>query len=101
MVDHTLPFNNNIVHLYLNLNFFTVDMYPWQACLDENTKCYYYWNVETNEVQWHPPEQLSAAPDTQTTDDSHVADRPNYEGGKEEQGYEEDDDYDATKGDYS
>ena len=26
--------------------------------------------METNEVQWHPPEQfLSAAPDTQTADD--------------------------------
>ena len=45
-------------------------MYPWQACLDEATNCYYYWNMETNEVQWHPPEQfLSAAPDTQTADD--------------------------------
>uniref|UniRef100_A0A7M6DL14 WW domain-containing protein n=2 Tax=Clytia hemisphaerica TaxID=252671 RepID=A0A7M6DL14_9CNID len=34
-----------------------VDLLPenWQACLDEQTQCYYYWNVVTNEVQWYPP----------------------------------------------
>ena len=66
-------------------------MYPWQACLDETTNCYYYWNIETNEVQWYPPEQLSAMPDTQTTD---IID---YEG---EQGYREEEDWQETKGDY-
>lgn len=74
-------------------------MYPWQACLDEATNCYYYWNMETNEVQWHPPEQLSsAAPDTQTTDDEHL---PGFDGGEKcEQGYLEDKaDYDEAKGD--
>ena len=30
---------------------------PWQVCLDEGTSCYYYWNTQTNEVQWHPPVQ--------------------------------------------
>lgn len=74
-------------------------MYPWQACLDEATNCYYYWNMETNEVQWHPPEQLSsAAPDTQTADDEHP---PGFDGGEKcEQGYLEDKaDYDEAKGD--
>lgn len=27
----------------------------WQACLDDATQCYYYWNTVTNEVQWYPP----------------------------------------------
>lgn len=74
-------------------------MYPWQACLDEATNCYYYWNMETNEVQWHPPEQLSsAAPDTQTADDEHL---PGFDGGEKcEQGYLDDKaDYDEAKGD--
>ena len=77
-------------------------MYPWQACLDEATNCYYYWNVETNEVQWHPPEQLSsAAPDTQTTDDNQVVNRPSYDDYEEEKGCQEDKEYDIPKGDYS
>ncbi|XP_048584971.1 formin-binding protein 4 isoform X2 [Nematostella vectensis] len=29
--------------------------YPWQACRDEASNCYYYWNQETNEVQWEMP----------------------------------------------
>lgn len=29
--------------------------YPWQACLDSNSNSYYFWNMETNEVQWEPP----------------------------------------------
>lgn len=29
--------------------------YPWQACLDPNSNSYYYWNMETNDVQWEPP----------------------------------------------
>ena len=89
------------MHPNLNLNFFTVDINPWQACLDENTNCYYYWNVETNEVQWHPPEQLHAAPDTQTTEDSHAIEKLDHEGDKEEQESQVEDDYDATKGEYS
>ncbi|XP_064599857.1 formin-binding protein 4-like [Liolophura sinensis] len=29
----------------------------WQQCLDENTECYYYWHIDTNEVTWDiPPE---------------------------------------------
>ena len=28
---------------------------PWQAVLDEGSGYYYYWNFETNEVQWVPP----------------------------------------------
>lgn len=27
----------------------------WQACYDDRTMCYYYWNMVTNEVQWYPP----------------------------------------------
>ena len=73
-------------------------MYPWQACLDETTNCYYYWNVETNEVQWHPPEQLSAPPDTQTVDDSQAVDNPSEDGYEEEQGHQEDEDYYVPKG---
>ncbi|XP_078345829.1 uncharacterized protein LOC144631294 isoform X2 [Oculina patagonica] len=72
------------------------DMYPWQACLDEATNCYYYWNVETNEVQWHPPKQLSsAAPDTQTADDDNS---PSLDGEeKGEQGCQEDKDNNTAK----
>ena len=80
--------------------FFTADMYPWQACLDENTNCYYYWNVETNEVQWHPPELVSAVPDTQTADDSNALSIPQLEDHEEvEQGFQEGEDCDASKGD--
>lgn len=75
------------------------DMYPWQACLDENTNCYYYWNVETNEVQWHPPELVSAVPDTQTADDSIALSIPQPEDPEEvEQGFQEVEDSDANKG---
>ena len=28
---------------------------PWQAVLDESSGYHYYWNCETNEVQWEPP----------------------------------------------
>ena len=27
----------------------------WQAVLDESSGYHYYWNCETNEVQWEPP----------------------------------------------
>ena len=86
-----------MVHLW---SFFSGDMYPWQACLDENTNCYYYWNVETNEVQWHPPEQLSVAADTQTVDDSTAVAIPSYDGYQEEQSYQEEEDNDIPKGEY-
>lgn len=67
------------------------DTYPWQACLDEATNCYYYWNMETNEVQWHPPEQfLSAAPEVQTTSDDKVH-VPGHEGEKEGAQHRQDD----------
>nr|XP_058951458.1 formin-binding protein 4-like isoform X1 [Pocillopora verrucosa] len=67
------------------------DTYPWQACLDEATNCYYYWNMETNEVQWHPPEQfLSAAPEVQTTSDDKVH-VPEHEGEKEGAQHRQDD----------
>ncbi|CAH3018464.1 unnamed protein product, partial [Porites evermanni] len=75
----------------------TGDMYPWQACLDENTNCYYYWNVETNEVQWHPPEQSSVAADTQSVDDSTAVAIPSYDGYQEEQSYQEEEDCDIPK----
>lgn len=74
-------------------------MYPWQACLDEATNCYYYWNMETNEVQWHPPEQfLSAAPDTQTADDEQP---PGLDGEEkcELDDLEDKADYEEAKGD--
>ena len=67
------------------------DTYPWQACLDEATNCYYYWNMETNEVQWHPPEQfLSAAPEVQTTSDDKVH-VPGHKGEKEGEQHRQDD----------
>lgn len=75
----------------------TGDVYPWQACLDENTNCYYYWNIETNEVQWHPPEQLSVAADTQSVDDSTAVAIPSDDGYQEEQSCQEEDDYDIPK----
>lgn len=28
---------------------------PWQTVLDESSGYHYYWNCETNEVQWEPP----------------------------------------------
>lgn len=71
--------------------------YPWQACLDEATNCYYYWNMETNEVQWHPPEQfLSAAPEVVTTSD----DKLDVPGQGEEEGvqkYQDDEDDSKAK----
>lgn len=82
------------------------DMYPWQACLDETTNCYYYWNVETNEVQWEPPQQLLAVTDTQTTDsnqDIDGADNSEYYKEKEEeevheeQVYQGDENFDTNK----
>lgn len=55
--------------------------------------------METNEVQWHPPEQLlSAAPDTQTAGDDQLAGIDGEE--KCEQGDLEDkDDSEEAKGD--
>ena len=90
-----------------HLNIFAGDMYPWQACLDETTNCYYYWNVETNEVQWEPPQQLLAVTDTQTTDsnqDIDGADNSEYykeeeeEEVYEEQVYQGDENFDTNKG---
>lgn len=81
-------------------SFCSGDVYPWQACLDENTNCYYYWNVETNEVQWHPPEQLSVASDTRSEDDSTAGIIPSYDGYQEEQCYQEEENYDIPKGEY-
>lgn len=55
--------------------------------------------METNEVQWHPPEQLlSAAPDTQTAGDDQL---PGIDGEEKcEQGDLEDkDDSEEAKGD--
>lgn len=55
--------------------------------------------METNEVQWHPPEQLlSVAPDTQTADDDQL---PGIDGEQKcEQGDLEDkDDCEEAKGD--
>ncbi|XP_067901998.1 formin-binding protein 4 [Heterodontus francisci] len=37
-----------------------VDMGDWQEVWDENTGCYYYWNVQTNEVTWELPLYLAA-----------------------------------------
>lgn len=66
-------------------------------CLDEATNCYYYWNVETNEVQWYDPEQLSsAAPDTQTADDNNLPGLDDVD--KAEQSYQEDEDRNVPKG---
>lgn len=31
----------------------------WQQCLDEETQCYYYWHVDTNEVTWEIPAEYS------------------------------------------
>jgi len=31
----------------------------WQHCLDDGTQCYYYWNIETNEVTWEIPPDYS------------------------------------------
>ena len=56
--------------------------------------------METNEVQWHPPEQfLSATPDTQTGGDDNV---PGYEGREEgAQDYQEEKHQkDQPKGDF-
>ncbi|XP_067833613.1 formin-binding protein 4-like isoform X1 [Heptranchias perlo] len=37
-----------------------VEMGDWQEVWDENTGCYYYWNVQTNEVTWELPQYLAA-----------------------------------------
>ncbi|XP_038663244.1 formin-binding protein 4 isoform X2 [Scyliorhinus canicula] len=37
-----------------------VDMGDWQEVWDDNTGCYYYWNVQTNEVTWELPVYLAA-----------------------------------------
>ena len=55
--------------------------------------------METNEVQWYPPEQASvAAPDTQTADDNHLPGLDGVEKG--EPGYQEDEDNNVAKGDF-
>ena len=72
--------------------FFVADLYPWHPCLDETTNCYYYWNVETNEVQWEPPPQLLAVADAQTTNDSKVTEEENnveFEYNKEDERQED------------
>ena len=56
--------------------------------------------METNEVQWHPPEQLSVAADTQSVDDSTAVAIPSSDGYQEEQSYQEEEDYDIPKGEY-
>jgi len=33
----------------------------WQACLEESTGDYYYWNEDTNEVTWEKPEGFEAS----------------------------------------
>lgn len=56
--------------------------------------------METNEVQWHPPEQfLSAAPEVVTTSDDKL-DVPVQ--GEEEgiQNYQDDEDDSKAKGDF-
>lgn len=68
------------------------NLYPWHPCLDETTNCYYYWNVETNEVQWEPPPQLLAVADAQTTNDSKVIEEDSnveFEHKKEEERQED------------
>ncbi|XP_073460532.1 formin-binding protein 4 isoform X2 [Aquarana catesbeiana] len=37
-----------------------VDMGDWQEVWDENTGCYYYWNIQTNEVTWELPQSLAS-----------------------------------------
>ena len=56
--------------------------------------------METNEVQWHPPEQLSVAADTQSVDDSTAVAIPSYDGYQEEQSDQEEEEYDIPKGEY-
>ncbi|XP_032894335.1 formin-binding protein 4-like isoform X2 [Amblyraja radiata] len=36
-----------------------VEMGDWQEVWDENTGCYYYWNIQTNEVMWELPQYLA------------------------------------------
>lgn len=36
-----------------------VEMGDWQEVWDENTGCYYYWNIQTNEVTWELPQYLA------------------------------------------
>ena len=42
----------------------------WQACLDDATQCYYYWNITTNEVQWIPPVATIPPPPPPPSDDA-------------------------------
>ena len=51
-------------------------------------------------MQWHPPEQLSVAADTQSVDDSTAVAIPSSDGYQEEQSYQEEEDYDTPKGEY-
>lgn len=37
-----------------------VEMGDWQEVWDENTGCYYYWNIGSNEVTWELPQCLAA-----------------------------------------
>ncbi|XP_029438151.1 formin-binding protein 4 [Rhinatrema bivittatum] len=37
-----------------------VEMGDWQEVWDENTGCFYYWNIQTNEVTWELPHYLAA-----------------------------------------
>ncbi|XP_018415244.1 PREDICTED: LOW QUALITY PROTEIN: formin-binding protein 4 [Nanorana parkeri] len=36
-----------------------VDMGDWQEVWEENTGCYYYWNIQSNEVTWQLPQCLA------------------------------------------
>nr|XP_033784280.1 formin-binding protein 4 isoform X2 [Geotrypetes seraphini] len=36
-----------------------VEMGDWQEVWDENTGCFYYWNIQTNEVTWELPQYLA------------------------------------------
>lgn len=35
--------------------FFSEPTTVWQATLDDNTQCFYYWNTVTNDVTWEIP----------------------------------------------
>ncbi|XP_061678425.1 formin-binding protein 4 isoform X2 [Syngnathoides biaculeatus] len=36
-----------------------VEMGDWQEVWDDNSGCYYYWNIQTNEVSWELPHALA------------------------------------------
>ncbi|XP_061533340.1 formin-binding protein 4 isoform X2 [Phycodurus eques] len=36
-----------------------VEMGDWQEVWDDNSGCYYYWNIQTNEVSWELPHSLA------------------------------------------